>query len=246
MTKTTALFNFSFFISEEAITLKYHKTLNKKFWKDDELDEAVREKLLEIAAAWQQFARIPSAAVKDIILTGGNANYNYTNNSDLDVHLVVDYDKMDCEKEMVFDYFMAKKSLWASTHSKISVKGFPVELFAENIGTKRHRGQGVYSLTNKEWIQKPAFENLNFKSDPLLKQKVDFYIREIENAVNGKQDADTADELNNKIRTMRGAAIQQAGEFSFENLVFKELRNRGYVEKLSNYLRTKKDKQLSL
>ena len=45
---------------------------------------------------------------------------------------------------------------------------------------------------------------------------------------------------------MRAAAIQQGGEFSFENLVFKELRNRGYMDKLSNYLKANKEKQLSL
>jgi hypothetical protein len=45
---------------------------------------------------------------------------------------------------------------------------------------------------------------------------------------------------------MRAAAIQRGGEFSFENLVFKELRNRGLITRLSNYLKTQQDKQLSL
>jgi hypothetical protein len=45
---------------------------------------------------------------------------------------------------------------------------------------------------------------------------------------------------------MRKAAIQRAGEYAPENLVFKELRNRGYVEKVWNYLRDLGDKELSV
>ena len=50
-------------------------------------------------------------------------------------------------------------------------------------------------------------------------------------------DANAIHEIKSKIRNMRGAAIAKGGEFSFENLVFKELRNRGYLDKMSNYLR---------
>lgn len=226
-------------------TLKYHKQLNPKLWKNNKLNTVVRLKLLQIAEAWSEFANVPKSAIKDIIMTGGNANYNYTDQSDIDVHLVVDYDKMDCDKELVFDYFMSKKSLWASSHN-VTVYGQPVELFAEPVDAGRKTGQGVYSLKKDKWIQEPKFEDLNFDKDPLLASKVDFYKREIENAIEGRVDMSVADTLKNRIYGMRAAAIQKEGEFSFENLVFKELRNRGYIDKLRAYLTTKKDDQLSL
>lgn len=205
----------------------------------------VRIKLLQIADAWAEFANVPKGAIKDIILTGGNANYNYTDQSDLDVHLVVDYGKMDCDKELVFDYFMAKKSLWATSHN-ITIFKQPVELFAEPVDAPRKTGQGVYSLKKDKWVQQPNFEDLDFNKDPLLGQKVEYYKREIESAIEGRVDMDVADELKNRLYGMRAAAIQQQGEFSFENLVFKELRNRGLIDKLREYLRTNKDDQLSL
>lgn len=226
-------------------TLKYHATLNKKFWVGETLNAAVRLKLLEVAKVWAEFANVPSSAIKDIILSGGNANYNYTKYSDLDVHLVVDYKQMDCDQSMVFDYFMAKKSLWASSHN-VTIFGQPVELFAEPLDTVRKIGQGVYSLKNNKWIQKPEFQDLNFDDDDLLANKVEFYKREIENAIEGRVDMDVAQELKDRLYGMRAAAIQQHGEFSFENLVFKELRNLGLVDKLRAYLTTKKDDQLSL
>ena len=59
-------------------------------------------------------------------------------------------------------------------------------------------------------------------------------------------DITVLNKLKEKIRTMRGSAIQRGGEFALENLVFKELRNRGYLDKLSNYIRTIEDRNLSL
>jgi len=228
------------------ITLQYHRTLNPKLWADNKLDPLVRAKLLEIARVWQKFANIENNNVLDIVLTGGNANYNYTKQSDLDVHLIIDYDKVTCDEAIVMDYFMSKKALWAANHSTIRVRGYPVELFAEDKRAKPRPGQGVYSLMKGRWVQEPQMVKLNFKNDTLLSQKVDFYVKQIDNMVKGKQNIEAGEALKDKIRAMRGAAIQAGGEFSFENLVFKELRNRGYLDKLANYLKTNKDKQLSL
>ena len=64
--------------------------------------------------------------------------------------------------------------------------------------------------------------------------------------IKSKMDVDAFTDLKAKIYNMRGAGIAKGGEFSFENLVFKELRNRGYLDKMAKYEKTKKDQQLSL
>ena len=91
------------------LTLRYHNKLNIKFWDDEYLRPEVREKLLQIGYKWADFAKIPNEAIKDIILVGGNANYNYTRFSDLDLHLVVDKTQIaDCP-EILDDYLRDKK-----------------------------------------------------------------------------------------------------------------------------------------
>lgn len=227
-------------------TLQYHRDLNPKFWNNKKIDQKVRTKLLEIARVWAKFANIENNNILDIVLTGGNANYNYTKQSDLDVHIIIDYDKVSCDEAIVMDYFMAKKSLWAANHTNIRVLGFPVELFAEDKRAKPPAGQGVFSLLKNRWVQEPKFVKMNFGKDTLLAQKVEFYAKEIDNMVKGKQSTGAAGALKDKLRAMRGAAIQAGGEFSFENLVFKELRNRGYMDKLANYLKKNKERELSL
>lgn len=239
----------SFSLFNEAVaksTLQYHRTLNQKIWEGQKLRGDVRAKLLEIARVWQKFANIQNNNIIDIVLTGGNANFNYTKQSDLDIHLIIDYTKVTCDDDIVMDYFMSKKALWAANHTNIRVKGYPVELFAEDKHAKPKPGQGVYSLLKGRWVQEPKFVKMNFSKDTLLAQKVDFYKQQIDAMVSGKQSIHAADNLKSKLRAMRGAAIEMGGEFSFENLVFKELRNRGYMDKLTNYLKHNKEKQLSL
>ena len=53
-------------------------------------------------------------------------------------------------------------------------------------------------------------------------------------------------DLKKKIRDMRAAAILKSGEYSIENLVFKELRNRGWLDKMNKYEMHLKSKELSL
>lgn len=237
---------FSNYLVESKISLKYHDTFNKKLWFQEQLNEDVRKKLLEIAEAWRDFANVPKDSIVDIILTGGNANYNYTSKSDLDVHLVIKPEMVSKDIDILFDYFMDKKALWADNHD-ITVKGYPVELFAQPITQKPHKGQGVFSLLNNKWLQKPQHENYNFQKDKHLISKVDYFERRINKLVDSRShDMSAVTRLKERLKVMRGAAIAQGGEFSFENLVYKELRNRGAIEKLATYVRRQKDKELSL
>ena len=228
------------------LTLMYHEDLNVKFWDGLNLRPEVRDKLLEIGYIWAEFAKIPSNAIQDIILVGGNANYNYTEYSDLDLHLVVDKDEIAaCQTDFLDDFLRDKKRLWALTHD-VNLYGQPVELYAQDINDPTPKNQGTYSVLNGWWIQEPRKQYVDF-SDPLLKQKVRDMMERIDDLIDTQADDITVlNKLKEKIRTMRGSAIQRGGEFALENLVFKELRNRGYLDKLSKYIRTIEDRNLSL
>jgi hypothetical protein len=239
------MLQFRQFISEKT-SLAYHDKLNEKIWSNDTLRPDVRKTLLTIAEKWREFASIPKSAVKEVQLTGGNANYNYTDLSDLDVHLITDYSKVGINKEFASDYLFGKKSLWADAHN-ITVKGYPVELYAQPLDELPHPGQGVYSLSKDKWVQKPDFLSLDFSKDNHLERKTDYFIKRIDSLVDShSDDVAVLKKIKDKIRSMRNSGIQKGGEFAFENLVFKELRNKGYIDKLSNYIKKIEDKNLSL
>jgi hypothetical protein len=228
------------------ISLEYHEQLNPVLWDGDSLKPDVRQHLLKIAHEWITFAKIPGVAVHDILLTGGNCNFNYTPFSDVDVHVLMDFQKVSQDKELVYDYYMDKKSMWAKAHENLRIRGFPVELYAQPLTEGFHAGQGVYSLSNDEWLAHPKYETVDF-SNPFLQQKIDYYKKVIDDLVDNKTtDAQTVNELREKLRLMRSNAIAQNGELSQENLVFKDLRNEGYLKKLSQYLYSVQDQELSL
>ena len=227
------------------LTLKYHNKLNIKFWDEGYLKPEVRDKLLQIGYKWADFAKIPPEAIKDIILVGGNANYNYTRFSDLDLHLVVDKSQIaDCP-EILDDYLRDKKKLWALVHD-IKLYAHPVELYAQDVTDPLPANQGVYSVRDDKWIMEPRRTEVNL-SDPLLFRKVRAMVEKIDDLIdNEADDPDVLRKLQKRIRDMRASAIQQGGEFALENLVFKELRNRGYLDKLSNHIKHLEDTNLSL
>lgn len=235
----------SFFIESE-LTLKYHDELNPKIWSGRELIEKVRTHLLKIAEQWRQSANIPKESIKDILLTGGNANYNYTKFSDLDVHLLVDKKLIaDCESKILDDYLKDKKAMWALNHD-IKVCGFPVELYAQDISEKTPSNQGVFSLKDNKWVSLPKKEKVDL-ANPALKRKIAALKHTIDLFVQQKsEDVQKMNAFKEKLRNMRSAAIQKGGEFSLENLAFKELRNLGYLDKFSNYIKNVSDLSLSL
>lgn len=227
----------------ESLTLQYHSELNPKFWVNIFLKEEVRKKLLEISKEWLKFAEIPNSAVKDIVFTGGNANYNYTEDSDIDVHIILDKSKIpNCSDE---EYFKDKKLIWSLTHD-ISVYGAEVEVYAQLGEVNIPKNQGVYSLKTGKWLVKPENLELDFEHDDLLKKKIDDAIYQIDHALENTTDTKAAEKLLEKFQKLRKHSIAKSGEFTQDNLVFKELRNRGYIDKIRKFIITMTDKKLSL
>lgn len=232
-------------LSELKLTLQSHEKLNPRLWSEDgKLDPEVWRALDRIGKEWAQFAKIPKSAIKDVTLTGGNANYNYTQHSDIDLHLIIDKEAIDCPA-VLDDYLQAKKQLWALTHD-IKVKGQPVELYAQDYKDSWKAGQGIYSMRQQKWLQKPTPYKID-RRHPEVVRKTKELMFQIDTLINSNSDdIDAFKKLKARLKNMRSSAIQKGGESAPENLVFKELRNRGYLDKMNSYLRNLEDKKLSL
>ena len=236
---------FGEFITESSdLTLRYHDQLNSKLWQGDKLKPEVREKLIEIGNAWAEFSSIPQEAIKDMILVGGNANFNYTDFSDIDLHLLVDKDDMPDCPDLLDDYLKDKKQLWSFSHD-ISIYGHDVELYAQDVNAEFPANQGVYSLTQDNWMVPPTKQEVNF-DDPNLIRKIEDYVNKINGLIDSNAEDESFKKLKKKFAEMRKAGIKKAGEFSQENLIFKELRNKGYLDRMNQYIKSKQDEKLSL
>jgi predicted nucleotidyltransferase len=66
----------------------FHGILNPKIFKDGVMRSDVRTALLKIAAHFKKFIGV-ELDVRDITVSGSNAAFSYTPQSDLDLHVVV-------------------------------------------------------------------------------------------------------------------------------------------------------------
>ena len=146
---------------------------------------------------------------------------------------------------MLDEFLQSKKELWAKTHD-IRIKGQPVELYAQDQRDSFKQGQGVYSLVSNKWLQKPTKVRIN-RNDSTVLTKVQDITHQIDSLITSKSDdLESFKKIKNKLKGMRASAIQKGGETAPENLTFKELRNRGTLDKMNRYMRDLQDKSLSL
>lgn len=226
------------------LTFQYHSDLNPQLWQDEKLNDDVREKLIEIGKTWAEWVDLPPESILDFIFVGGNASYAYTPHSDIDLHVLVDKSRIaDCP-ELIDDYLKDKKQLWSLTHD-ISILGHDVEIYAQDVDEPVPSDQGSYSLTKDAWITKPTHTEHDVDSTHVQK-KVNDYIHKIEDLIASNATDESFEKLKTKIKNMRSAGLKQAGELSVENIVFKELRNLGYLDKMTNYVRSAQDQRLSM
>tara|TARA_B100000427_G_scaffold158817_1_gene131854 strand:+ start:9381 stop:10040 length:660 start_codon:yes stop_codon:yes gene_type:complete len=218
--------------------------LNPKFWDGDQLKLEVRDALMKFAKAFADYVDLDDRAITDVILLGGNAGYNYTVMSDLDVHLIVDPKYIpDCNPELLDDYYMDKKTLWELTHN-VTILGAKAEPYIERPGVTRKKSQGVYSLLKRSWIQEPEKFDDDLDEKELekkvksLKHKIDTFIQ--------SEDPEALRDMVRKLRVGRTVSLQKYGEYGYENMVFKELRNQGYIDKIRSAVVNFKTKSLSL
>ena len=230
--------------------MKFHNTLNPKLWDKWQekhiggkvtyhLKKDVAAKLKEIANAFIEYLEVDKEAIKDVVITGSSASFNYTSHSDLDLHLKVDYDLIHEDCPIVEGYLWALKSTFNKDHD-ISIYGIPVEVYAESIDSDTVHN-GLFSLWNMRWIDEPK-PIPPTDNDMAVKAKYE----EIKEAADRVKDSEVAEQLINKIYEMRKAGLQEVGEFSTENLAFKKLRDAGVLERLKAMKKEKVDKELSL
>ena len=219
--------------------MKFKDKLNPKIWTGFNLKPEVKDKLKEISDAFTEYLDIPSDAIKDVRITGSSANYNYTPHSDIDLHLIVDYDKVHEDCPVVEGYLWSMKSQFNDDHD-INIYGIPVELYAED-SRAQAISNGVYSLLKDKWLKKPE------KIKPTDNDNaVNAKYNELKEAIDRCDDSEEAQKLLDKIYQMRKSGLSEHGEFSTENLAFKKLRDSGKLEKLKKLKKQKIDKQLSL
>lgn len=221
-------------------------TLSNIFFDENKkMHQAIKDKLLEIADTYVDFIGV-DFFIHDIVLTGSLANYNWSKYSDVDLHIIVDFENQKHSADIMKEFFDAKEKAWKTKHN-IKIKNFDVELYVQDTNEDA-TSTGVYSLLKNKWIIEPKNISVNINDKKILSKSDDYAIK-INKLIAKSKKQDITDELNDlykKIKKFRKCGLDSGGEYSFENLTFKLLRRNGYMKKLLD-LKTKViDKKLSI
>lgn len=229
---------------------KMNDELNPTIWDEDKnMKEEISDTLLQIAKDYFTSLNI-NIPVKDITMTGSLSNYNWSKYSDVDLHIIIDLDKMGDKKDMIKDLLDAKTRAWNDKHD-IKVKGFDVELYLQPYD-QEHFSTGVYSILNDEWVIEPKVQD-----DTIDKKNVVKKYNTIVNTVNDiykdfvkkkdyKDVITRLEVLRDKIKKTRTAGLEDKGEYSLENIVFKLLRRNDIMEKIGDLLVKAYDESMSI
>jgi len=127
------------FKPKDSLSDQIFEGLNDKFSMRDD----IRKRLIEISNNF-----IESFGVKffihDVILTGSLSNYNWSQYSDVDLHILIDFDETEHPMDLVKEFFDAKERVWNEKHD-IKIKGFDVEVYVQDV-KQEHISSGVYSI----------------------------------------------------------------------------------------------------
>jgi len=215
---------------------------------DLKLKPEIRQRLLEIAELFVDYIKL-DMFVNDIVITGSLLNYNWSDYSDFDLHVITSLSNYQENEEIYKEFFKLKKNSFNLKHD-ITVKGYDVEVYVEDSDNERF-SSGVYSIINDKWVNVPKKEKATIDLNK-IKEKTNQWMELIDNLIDTANDEDIYvvkslfDKYGEKLKNFRTAGLKKGGEYSYENLVFKVLRRNGYLDKFRNAADKIIDKQLTL
>ncbi len=231
-------------------SFEVQEELNPDIWDEESyIYEEIGDRLYEIAKQFFVKLELDWVDIDDVIFTGSLANFTWSEYSDIDLHILIDYTKVDENLDLVKDYLRKSASLWNKSHD-IRIKGFEVELYVQDSNEPHHSG-GVYSIKNDQWLEVPSrhdplidYETVEKKASRLMDDidaVSELYLeKEYEEALR------ESIRIRNKIRKFRQAGLEKGGIFSVENIAFKSLRRNGYLGKLASLRIMSYDKSMSI
>ena len=228
--------------------LKPKSSLFPKIWKNNKINPIVARKLMQIADEVIKSLEL-DVDEEDVIITGSIASYNWHNKSDIDLHIMYDFRKINDDVDLVKKMFDQTRINWNKKHN-IMIAGKEVEIYFQD-ASETHEANGIWSLELEKWLALPV--KLNPEIDTITaSKKADAIAKSIDHLFDTykekkyKEVYDYSIKIKKKISNMRKSGLEEEGIFSPENIAFKMLRNSGNLQKLSSLKITAYDMMMSL
>lgn len=207
------------------------------FDENNQMHPEVRKNLLQVGMDFYDFCNIEWVDIEDIILTGSLANYNWSQYSDVDLHVVLPYKEITKNSDLAEEFGWTKKTLWNNEHD-VYIKKFPIELYLQDSEAALVAG-GIYSVLHDKWIKFPEKQDMQL-DERLIQRFIGFFESRIRGLYQRFSAGDTnglleqIDAIKRAISGLRKKGLNSRGEFSAENIAFKGLRRLGLLDTLDD------------
>lgn len=223
-------------------SVEIHDILNPKLWDNntEKLLPNIRIQFMSIIDMFRKYIGLPIDII-DVQFVGSNASYNYTDKSDIDLHIMLNFESISQDEMLVQALFDAKKSAFNNAFN-INIRGLEVELYVQDINSSTI-SNGIYSVFENKWIKKPVpIENIvSYDTTRSLNKWKDYIYYLLKN-----KDRDELQNAINMLYLIRHNSIVSEGEYGKGNQLFKDIRNTGLLQQLKDALDDAISKQLSL
>ena len=208
-------------------SFKLQDTLNPEIWGDVEsgdfdkikLKSDIRKHLLDIAKDFIDSFNIETIEIEDVLFVGSLTNYNWSNYSDVDLHVLIDKSKLGADPVIADELFDAKKQNYNLKHD-IKIKGYDVELYAQDVNETLD-SKGKYSVLYNKWIDTPSIEDFEVDKVSVIKKVKEFnkMLGTLEKMEDSKDKLTKIDAFKEKIRKYRKNGLMSGGEFKIEEAI---------------------------
>jgi hypothetical protein len=229
-------------LAEEKVRI-YNKTLCPDLWdRVKHLNPEIRINLLNLANDFYEKTKFV-APVLDVWLMGSIANYNWNQESDIDVHVIIDFSKLQMPAETAVKSAKSAGAQWNDQHEVI-IKNHKVELNIQSINAEKPYVTGIYSLVKDQWIREPH-PYLVHLDRLTIKEKYIQLKKYIEDSIHSG-DREKMKAAKDFLDEFRQYGLNIAGELSVQNIVYKILRNKGLIKALKDSIVDIYDEKMSI
>lgn len=219
-----------------------HDTLNPKLWdlNTNKLLPDVRQQIVDIVDYFEKYVQIPMD-ICDVQIVGSQAGMNYTEHSDLDVHIIANFELVSKDTALLQALYDAKKTSF-NKNLNIKIHDIDVEMYVQDIKSGI-MSNGIYSVCDNTWVKEPKPIKSITKHN--TEKEVAKWKAKIERILQEK-DYDEITDAINLLYLIRHNGIATEGEYSKANQIFKDIRNLGLLDKLKDALNDATSRKLSL
>ena len=227
--------------------LREKSYLEPKLWsRNGKLNPKVRVQLLKVAKDFFDGLGLSKDVLLDVQITGSLASMTWSKHSDLDLHVILDFSRIPADEDISERYFDAVKNLWNEQH-RVLIKDYEVEIYVED-AEHQHVSNGLYSLVKGAWLEIPVRETNRSFDDMDVISKAQRWMRMVETEVfqpfamgDHGRTVESAGRMSKRFKKWRQCGLDSNGISSVENLAYKLLRRRGYLDAIKDLSRISYD-----